>query len=174
MIFQSVVAADIKSGIIGIDPVSPRNWGATSFRSQIDESLRKMKFPPTATPANFTVKGTSASSFDLVHMSIGCVAAIPVSAVAVPVPCTMRLTALDAYGGEMATKVASFAPNQDCVGADIPAVCMLPLGKEKMALVEFKGLFNRVVTVLIELVSSSAIDQMTFALGFDEIKVVYH
>jgi hypothetical protein len=176
MKFQSFVAADIESALVGLKPETENNWGSTSFRAKLDAALRKKQYIPTDKPSNFTVKysGSRAHSFDLVQTHMGCVVATAATAVAIPVPCTVRLTALDANDVEIAKKIATFTPKQECAGVSDPIACLLLGGKQEMGLVEFKGAFNRVVTVLVELVSSSFVDQLTFIIGFDNMIVVYH
>jgi hypothetical protein len=175
MMFQAFVTIDVDSASTGIDPPSKRNYGGTSFRAQVMPDLKK-KFTPTAESALFTVKypGSTRSSFDMEQFYMSCVVAIPIGAVAVPVPCSVRLTALDANGNELAEKFAKFTPLRECP-LDALAVACLALGpKEKMALIEFKGAVDRVVTVKIELDSSSAADKIVTAIGFDDMKVVFH
>jgi hypothetical protein len=160
MQFNSFVAVDVSSTPIGIDVPSKRNWAGTSFRAEITPDLKKT-FLPTANRANFTVKypGSTVRDFNLEEMYFGCIGATTLGAASVPVPCSARLTALDANDVELAEKFVTFAPS----GLRV-----------KMAFIEFKGAFDRVVTVKIALDSSTFVDKAITAMGFDDMKVVFH
>jgi len=92
---------------------------------------------------------------------------------AIPVRCTVRLTALDGTGQAKGFHIATYTPLQEC-DFDFLFLCAVLGAKEEMGKIELGSAFLGVGTVLVELVSSSVVDQATFITGFDDLNVVYH